>query len=502
VKQSAAPINLGMLSRGQFRQRDNFMVPVLWEFPAIAILVFLLLVQENADAATKEALNYIAPIWLSGVLGFAAVRMITAESRAIWTPLFWFRIATIAYFGFGSLVPLIANEATRIYLDSLFIIYASDMLKVNAVVAAGVAIILATNLVIEALHKQPVLPVMQGESRRPAEVLKIGLLFYTIGAMIKYLIVIPNVLSGSPLIIPGFVVQLTAFAPVGIALLTIWSLGNKRKNFVLIVALVAIEMVVGLLQLSKSETFLPAVAFAIGILTVRTSIVRLAAVGAVFWIMLYFVQPWVTHARIENATVRGAAAAEVPLSDRIAFLTSYFNDGGGRGQVQGVQESMARLSFMHAAAFVIAQYDHGFPGDSLRNVLYSFIPRFVWPDKPVVLVGWELATLATGTIGNTISAGYFAEVYWNLGWAGVLLLIPMGMAFNIASRFAVRVLRQGDWVYVPALFLNLETAITVDNFYIGFVGTSAIAVGLCILLRLSAVHLQQLGILPLPAHRP
>lgn len=498
MKHPTVQINIRFLSGGRLRRRDNFMVPALWEFPAVAALVVLLLSQDNADVETKETLNYIAPIFLSVILGFAAIRMVIIESRAIWTPLFWFRIATISYFGFGSLVPLIANEATRIYLDSFFIIYASDMLKVNAVVAAGVATILATNILIQTLHKQTISSTAQQENPR-AETLRIGLLFYIVGAAVKYLVVIPNLLSGSSLVIPGFIVQLTEFVHVGIALLTIWSVDNNSKNSTLVVLLVIIEMIVGLLQLSKIETFLPAIAFAIGLLTVRTSVARLTAAAVTLGLMFYFIAPWLTHARVENATARGAATEEVPLSDRIAFLTSYFNDSAGQGDLRGVQGSMVRLSYMNAAAFVIAQYDHGFPGDSLRNVLYSFIPRFVWPEKPAVLVGGELATLATGTVGNTIAAGYFADVYWNLGWMGLLLLAPMGIVFNVASHFAVRALRQGDWVYVPALFLNLETAITIDNFYVGFVGTSAIAAGLYILLRLSAVHLQQLGILPLPA---
>jgi hypothetical protein len=217
--------------------------------------------------------------------------------------------------------------------------------------------------------------------------------------------------------------------------------------------------------------------------------------------MFGVVQPWLTYARTESAAARGAAAEQIPLSDRLAFLTSYFRDSAEQGNIQGLQESMVRLSYMNVAAFVIAEYDRGVPGDSLRNMLYSFIPRFVWPDKPLVLVGGELATLATGTVGNSISAGYFAEVYWNLGWSGVLLLVPMGAAFNIASHFAVRTLSQGNWVYIPVLFLNLETALRIDNFYIGFVGASAIAASLYMLLRFSAVHLQQLGILPLPVQR-
>jgi hypothetical protein len=482
-------------SNGRGRVATGFMVPVSWELPAIIILVFLLLPQESFDATMQEAMNHVAPLWLSGVLGYGAMRMIVLDSRAIWTPLFWFRIGTIVYFGFGSYVPFIVNETTRAYQDSFFVLHAQDMLKVNAVVASGVATILTTNIVVESLQTAVPRPI----TYRTAETLKIGILFYATGAAIKYLLVLPNILAGSPLVIPGFIVNLTAFGLVGISLLTIWSLQEKRRYFLVVVALVVLEMMLGLLQLSKIETLFPFLAFVIGVLTVRATPMRFAAVAVAFWLIFNFVQPWITHARNENAMVRGGAAEQVPFFDRITFLTSYFGASVEDTDVERVQESMIRLSFVNSAAFVISQYDRGFPGDSLRNVLYSFIPRFVWPDKPEVLVGAELATLASGTEGNSISAGYFAEVYWNLGWAGILLLIPVGIAFNIASRFAASTLYRGDWIYLPVLFLNLKTAVTIDNFYIGFVGTMAIAVAIYIMLRLFVAQLQKLGILSLAA---
>jgi hypothetical protein len=475
----------------------GFMVPVSWELPAIIILAFLLLSQESSDADIQNTMNHVAPLWLSGVLGYSAVRMIVSDTCAIWTPMFWFRIGTIVYFGFGSYVPLIVNETTRAYLDSFFIVYAADMLKVNAVVAAGVATILATNIALEKLQT----PLRGATTYRATEILRIGIMLYAVGAAIKYLVVLPNILAGSPVVIPGFVMNLTAFGLVGISLLTIWSLQQKRKYFLVVVGLVLLEMMVGLLQLSKIEMLYPFLSFVIGVLTVRATLLRFAAVAVAFWLIFNFVQPWITHARHEDKMFSPNSTEQVPLFDRIAFLTSYFGAAAEQTDAETLQESMIRLSFVHMAAFVISQYDRGVPGDSLRNVSYSLIPRFLWPDKPEVLVGAELATLASGTEDNSISAGYFAEVYWNLGWAGALLLIPVGIAFNVASRFAASTLHRGDWIYLPVLFLNLKTAVTIDNFYISFAGTTVIALGLYIMLRLSAVGLRELGILSLPAGR-
>jgi len=66
-------------------------------------------------------------------------------------------------------------------------------------------------------------------------------------------------------------------------------------------------------------------------------------------------------------------------------LRAYF-DNKQENDAEAPQGSLLRVSFVNVAAFVVAQYDHGLPGDSLRDTLYSFIPRFLWPEKPVVLL--------------------------------------------------------------------------------------------------------------------
>jgi hypothetical protein len=154
------------------------------------------------------------------------------------------------------------------------------------------------------------------------------------------------------------------------------------------------------------------------------------------------------------------------------------------------------VSFVNVAAFVVAQYDHGLPGDSLRDTLYSFIPRFLWPEKPVVLLGGELATLVSGEVGNQISPGYFAEAYWNFGWIGLpLLLVPVGFFFNVATHFAARVIEREDWLYLPVLFLSLKVGMQIDSFYNGFVGTATQILALYFLVKFGSQLLRSLGIL-------
>ncbi len=153
------------------------------------------------------------------------------------------------------------------------------------------------------------------------------------------------------------------------------------------------------------------------------------------------------------------------------------------------------MSFVNIAAFVISQYDSGLPGDSVRNLLYSFIPRFLWPEKPLVTPGAELWTLVSGEVGNNISPGYFADAYWNFGWIGLpLLLVPVGFFFNVTTHFAARVIEREDWLNLPMLFLSLKIGMSVDCFYSGFVGTAAQIFALYLMVKFGRQLLRSLSI--------
>jgi hypothetical protein len=218
-------------------------------------------------------------------------------------------------------------------------------------------------------------------------------------------------------------------------------------------------------------------------------------------IYAFIVSPWVGYGRTE-AGILASSGGEATFSDRVNYLRTYFDDVKTEKDPEERQEAVLRLSYTSAVAFVISLYDHGLPGDTLRDAVYSFIPRFLWPEKPLVMVQAELATLATGTFGNSISAGYFAEAYWNLGWIGLpLLMLPVGVFLNLTTHFAARVIARGDWPFLPLLFLNMKIGMGIEAWYIGFVGTIAQGLFLYVILRIVSYWLRSAGILPALASR-
>ena len=87
-------------------------------------------------------------------------------------------------------------------------------------------------------------------------------------------------------------------------------------------------------------------------------------------------------------------------------------------------------------------------GEGLDYLVYAFIPRLVWPDKPTVTRGaWFTVYLgqARSEAKATTSLGLTApgELYWNFGWPGVILGITLlgimcSKLWKLATPFAER----------------------------------------------------------------
>jgi hypothetical protein len=67
-------------------------------------------------------------------------------------------------------------------------------------------------------------------------------------------------------------------------------------------------------------------------------------------------------------------------------------------------------------------------GATLDYLGYAFIPRFLWPEKPLIAKGaWfaleigQAYTRRDGSISNSVAMTIPGELYLNFGWPGVLV---------------------------------------------------------------------------------
>jgi hypothetical protein len=93
---------------------------------------------------------------------------------------------------------------------------------------------------------------------------------------------------------------------------------------------------------------------------------------------------------------------------------------------------------------VIAPFQFGY---TLSPLITGFIPRLIWPDKPYVAAGRILNSEfhLSEDADTYISPSHLGELYWNFGWAGVivgmtligLLLGTLGGKFDLAEAATI-----------------------------------------------------------------
>jgi hypothetical protein len=92
----------------------------------------------------------------------------------------------------------------------------------------------------------------------------------------------------------------------------------------------------------------------------------------------------------------------------------------------------------------ITPFQHGY---TLTPLISTFVPRLIWPNKPNVAVGQIMnKDFRVSDVADTyISPSHLGELYWNFGWAGVvvgmtligLLLGYLGTRFDLTQAATI-----------------------------------------------------------------
>ena len=157
---------------------------------------------------------------------------------------------------------------------------------------------------------------------------------------------------------------------------------------------------------------------------------------AAFYLLV--IAPTVTGARLTSRSQSETTATHLLHSftvNRANLVGTFFDQVG---------DFLGRQFDPSAVAFVVHDVDrNGYQrGETMRYATYAFIPRFLWPDKPVLSRGaWFYAYVggspreseATSSLGITA----VGELYWNFGLGGVLAgMFTIGCGYGLLWRIA------------------------------------------------------------------
>jgi hypothetical protein len=424
-----------------------------------------------------------------GVLLWYAFAMTKRNRLSIWTAAFWFRVSAGVYYGFGCVYPYIAGADTLRVILSVNVFDDHDLSKLILInYVSTIAIILGISVV----FKDRALRSHGNEgagfnvySERSAFWYGVG--FLTIGAFARYAIYIPWQFGYFDTVVPGLMVTVSKSLYPGIYLLVRAGLQRKGLLLIFILAFVCFEFVVSVATFSKTEVFLLFIFVFMAVLNQGAGVRGHIALLSVFILALSILQPFVLYGRAE---VVERFQGKANLSDRLDITRGYWS--GSASTVSGgqVQDSMLRLSYVNVSSLVVGWKDQGRSGDTLKYALAVFIPRMLWPDKPIISsIGTELYNRARGHDGSSISAGLFAEAYWNFGWWGIpILLVPAGFIMGWFSRFSISAMASGNWLYMPVVLLGVQMGLRTDGGLVGDVlGAGWMALIVAVSLRVGAL---------------
>jgi hypothetical protein len=180
----------------------------------------------------------------------------------------------------------------------------------------------------------------------------------------------------------------------------------------------------------------------------------------------------------------GYFRAEVWYADRAAdqsqvygeFTEAIRRDGLLPTAGTGLFEFLARSDAAPYRGWTMAVADSdGFqPELVFAPMVYVFVPRILWPEKPAVRQGWEFSGLVFGPeyiawSDSSLSAGLYPALYLGAGWPAVMLgAVGLGLLMAclgwLASRLGGPVLAGLYTLSLLPYALRLDEAWTVGAF--------------------------------------
>lgn len=445
-----------------------FSLPVLLVALATWLPLSVVLYTLGVGAATINIVTLIGlTTWCFGV---AATR-VTLVPYSLWFPMPWFLLSSAAYYGFGPLLYYFGTAETVHQVDAFYLVNDEVLLQCNLVTMVGIVSVLTVYLFLSAFFGSQPAQVRPSQRSLPslnaAALWRIAVVFAVIGVAVKVFLVIPAALGFWDVVLPGSIEYFGQLSSLALVPLVILATVFRRRHFVMLGLLLGFEVITALIQLNKLAVLKIAILLVLAMVLRGTSVRKLAVV-AVLSVVLYalVLVPLVNYGRIAF-DVLGVKSA----SEATALLEDF---AGGAAQdrlatlMPGVQSWWARLNYAPAQAFAVDAFDEGLAGDTFQLAAWVFVPRMLFPDKPITTTGDKFNELVTRNPNSKSAPGMFAEGYWNAGWLGVVIVAAvMGMCYWGWERYTeARLMPQLRVEYLPVAWMGLFTAIQQDSWFI------------------------------------
>jgi hypothetical protein len=286
-----------------------------------------------------------------------------------------------------------------------------------------------------------------------------------VGGIAKYLFSLPNALGLLTWTLPGAIQHLSSLLGGAIVLLFVLvHRGETRFRWILYL-LIASELITGLMTFSKLDVLWTLITVVLGSYLgrprLRVLVTSAVAIGLLYVVIL---SPFVSFARVAV----GVLGTESP-QELVRSLQEYKDVGNDQISeiLPGVQGWWTRFAYTNAQSFAMEEYDRGAPGRTLALTLYAFVPRMLYPEKPVLTTGKDFTALVSGVDSYSTAPGIFGEAYWNGGWP-ILIVVGcyVGLVFAFFGLFSTRKIAAGQYVYTPVILTGIMIGFRPNDWFV------------------------------------
>jgi len=408
-------------------------------------------------------------------------------SQVILSPIAWFLLACSVYYGVGPLLYIYGNEMTINYANTFYYVNEHALWRTNLLNIASIALILfffSTGMSLDLLRPFKYIDTIieraakrvRGHwlSRLSSRDVAIGSLvtlkraacfFAAIGVLFTLLTHYLRSALGQDFLMPGIFYTLAKVSLAGLFLYSLLYFRGVREikwQFLLLTGFVGYFSITSLMKQNILEFM---IVLFLGYFLARPSIRKLVIAACVVLVMFPALDILTTYGRVLMWTDH---SHQTNISKMIVSASKSGAISRINNTNKGFQRIWARISYASAQAFAMDAYDAGRPGNSFKTALWAFVPRLIYPDKPVITQGEVFTTLVKGAaIGGGTGAGYFGEAYWNLGWFGVLVMsMLVGVLLAALGQFNNNMVLTGMYQFFPVAFMALHIGYRVDDWLV------------------------------------
>jgi hypothetical protein len=429
----------------------------------LSIILTLLIVYVIINLTGTSVAVWVANATLPAAMGVACVlcvgKLVKRSRYWLLSPVPWFLLASALYYGLGPLMHIYGASGSISYGNKFYPVTQNSLIRTNILNAIGVFTVIG---VFWLLRRFKVLA-------RPLYALRIQdiderswlNIFIIIGLSVKVLVYLPYAYGVLPFVPPASIMVYGYFSSAAMLILSWNFFAGNRRVLTLLVALAGFELVGALLTFSKLEALQVVLFFGIGAYLGKPS-KKVAVAAGVMLVLGYVVLIPLVKAG------RHAVGASASMSERSSATQSYLGEAseGEQDHNDGIQTWWVRLCYANVQAFIMDAHDAGMPGTSLGDLPAMLVPRFLWPDKPIVTKGDQLTYLINGSSTSMSSPTSIGEGYWNYGWLGAIAVACwVGFVFHIIQTLCEGQFEKGIFGATPFALLGLMLGIRTDDWF-------------------------------------